>query len=108
MSKLEELYKRAVAKLGADNIGAMANVTGAIDGTLDTVPQSRRAEFEAVLNRILGSSAAIARAQADFKAIDEARAKARREPKPNTPNVIDNQFVADVYAKWNTKRESAE
>ena len=99
-NKLEEIYRRAVAKLGQENVGAMCNVTGAVDGTMNTVPSHRHDELAAVLGRMMGSGQAIARAQSDFKTLDEAKAAARREPsKPKA--VID---ASAIYRKWNNSK----
>lgn len=95
MNRLMDLHKRAVAKLGAENISSICNVFGAWDGGLGTVPQSRHDDLAAALGRMLGSNAAIARAQADFKTIDEAR----REP--SKPQTLD---AAAIYAKWNAPK----
>lgn len=102
MSKLQDIYPRAVAKFGQDHVGGMCNVCGGWDGTIGTVPKSRHDELAAVLGRMMGSGQAIARAQADFATIDEARAKAKRQPsEPETIN------TAAIYARWNEKRETA-
>lgn len=103
MSKVQDIYDRAVAKFGKKNVGDMCNVCGGWDGTVGTVPQSRHGDLIDVLNRMMGSGQAVARAQADFKTLDEAKEKAKREP--SKPQTLD---TAAIYRKWNASTATAE
>ncbi len=108
MNKIMSIYDEAVRRFGKEQVGGLCNSHGAWDSSLGTVPQNRHSDLGAALTRMMGSARAVAQARADFKTIDEVNERAKREAKPNTPNVIDNQFVADVYAKWNTKTPEGE
>lgn len=89
MSKIKDIYDKAVARFGSDNVGAMCNVTGAIDGTLASVPAHRHDELAAVLTRMMGNGASIARAQADFVTLKDVR----------KPQTLDGRAIMDRFNK---------
>lgn len=106
--KLRDVHTLALAKLGAENTASMVIVAGrSVDGNIENVNPDYADALFGVLTRMTSNGRAVARAQADFTAIDEARAKVkeRRTPKAtpneNDPYTITATMAQDVFAKWN-------